>query len=124
MILYLNAISKNNIGYTPDSLIIDNKVYDIQGDIDYSTKGLSCRVKGDLFIEKDNEYCLMNKKEERRLLELLRSSKEITVAIYPVDENATGIKDDELIDCEGEIFINLLGKEIKKKFNFITECYF
>ena len=55
MRLYLDAESKNNIGYTPDWLKVSYKenrqdyelVLDIQAWIDYDSKRLSCRCKGD-----------------------------------------------------------------------------
>lgn len=127
MRLYLFANSKNNIGYTPDGLIINNIYYDISGDIDYEEKRLNCRVKGDLLVDKNEDYVYLNEEEEEKLLKLLNSKDtEFIVTIFPTIENEDDIelvRKDILTECEGEIFIYLLGKEIQKKFSFKTECY-
>ena len=56
MILYLEAESKNSIGYTPDWIQVTYNengkqlelTLDIQGWIDYNKDCLSCRCKGEL----------------------------------------------------------------------------
>ena len=130
MKLYLSGDSKNKVGYTPDFIIINGNHYDIQGAIDYDSETLSCRVKGDLFVAKEDDYYPLDEKEEEKLFNLLKSNdSKFSIVIYPVDdsedeENFEKVKNDILINCEGEIFIKLLGQEISKKFVFETECYF
>lgn len=84
MRLYLDANSKNHIGYTPDFLIIENSgntyIYDVQGEIDYDPTRLACRVKGDLFIEKEdedgiNDYFELSEEDEKTLKSLLDDEK-------------------------------------------------
>lgn len=130
MRLYLSGDSKNKVGYTPDFIIINGNHYDIQGAIDYDSETLNCRVKGDIFVAKEDDYYPLDEKEEEKLLNLLNSNdSKFSIVIYPVDdsedeENFEKVKNDILINCEGEIFIKLLGQEISKKFVFETECYF
>ena len=93
MRLYLNADSKNGIGYTPDTLIICNNdvqyEFDIQGDVDYDKPGLKCRVKGILAI-RDNEtdeYVELDENGYKFVTKLLCDPNSIVViAIYPDSE--------------------------------------
>lgn len=128
MRLYLSGDSKNKIGYTPDFIVINENHYDIQGDIDYDSTTLSCRVKGELFVAKEDDYYPLDEKEEEKLLNLLNAKdSKFTIVIYPVDddkENFEKVKTDVLTNCEGEIIIKLFGQVVSRKFTFETECYF
>lgn len=128
MRLYLSGESKNQIGYTPDFIVINGNHYDIQGDIDYDPTTLSCRVKGELFVAKEDDYYPLDEKEEEKLLNLLNAEdSKFTIVIYPVDDNEENfekVRTDVLINCEGEIMIKLFGQEVSRKFTFETECYF
>ena len=128
MVLYLSALSKNHVGYTPDTLIVEleNKhfEYDIQGWTDYDNDGLYCRTKGDLFIRNDkDEFVDLNENDERELIEMLNDKNaRVSVAIYPsmTDENdADTVNTDELTDCQGTLFI----REMEANFKFATEFY-
>lgn len=144
MKLYLDAKSKNNIGYTPDWLKIDYEendccytlTLDIQGDIDYDKNTLSCRCKGDLIPwvlddnENGDEYDLSEVDEDElesimpfeKIISIIENGTNYTVGIYPVFEKDFDLaEDDELSDCHGSINIYHYGKEIKKDFVFETE---
>lgn len=144
MRLYLDAKSKNNIGYTPDWLKIDYEenetVYtltlDLQGDIDYNEDTLSCRYKGDLipWVLNDNEtgdeYNLYGMDDDtleffmpvEKIISIIENGSNYVVGIYPVFEKDLDLaEDDELSDCCGSISIYYDGKEIAKEFVFETE---
>ena len=139
MRLYLSGYSKFNIGYTPDTLIIETKdgkhyVYDIQGDVDYDLDSLNCRVKGDLFLKVEladnyDDYldCKTNNLYEQ-LLELLNDKEnKVIVSIYPTPQNEENpnLNDDILTSCSGklEVFIPRLNESKEIDFDFTTEFY-
>lgn len=93
MRLYLSAESKNHIGYTPDTLIVEHKgrtfIYDIQGNVDYDKDGLNCRVKGILALRDDNldDYVELNDQGYKDLAKMLSDpTTKVIVAIYPDSE--------------------------------------
>lgn len=139
MRLYLSGESKFNIGYTPDTLIIvtkDDKQYefDIQGDVDYESDSLNCRVKGDLFFKVDladdyDDYldCKTNNLYEK-LLELLNNKEnKVIIAIYPTSEceDNPNLGKDELTSCKGKLSVYLPQHNEEKEvdFDFRTEFY-
>ena len=147
MRLYLNAESKNNIGYTPDWLKVGytengedwELTLDIQGDIDYDDTCLSCRCKGDLIpwvlwnCETGDEIVFnsLTKEEinamlpQNKIAEIICNSNYFEVGIYPVDDSEDDFEqaeDDVLSNCEGfiEIYIDE-NHYYQKDFDFITE---
>jgi hypothetical protein len=148
MRLYLNAESKNKIGYTPDWLKVTYEedgqvlelVLDIQGSIDYDRETLSCRCKGELIpwvlwnCETGDEtdlYELSNEEcdamfPEKKIAEIVCNSKDYEIGIYPVSDDV--FKEalmDVLSDCEGlfEMFIDE-NHYYTKEFKFDTEVNF
>ena len=144
MRLYLDAKSKNNIGYTPDWIKIDYEengtlytlTLDLQGDIDYNKDTLSCRYKGDLIPwvlnnnETGDEYNLYGMDDDtleffmpvEKIISIIENGSNYVVGIYPVFEKDLYLaEDDELSDCYGSISIYYDGKEIAKEFVFETE---
>ena len=133
MRLYLSGDSKNKVGYTPDTLIIENGdkryEYDIQGETDYDTESLSCRTKGEFFKKNDitDDYDELTEKEDKELLNLLKDkNSEVIIAIYPAtmmcdneDEIFNRANDDEISNCSAILRLN--DKEVN--FNFRTEFY-
>jgi hypothetical protein len=133
MRLYLSGDSKNKVGYTPDTLIIENGdkryEYDIQGETDYDTESLSCRTKGEFFKRNDitDDYDELTEKEDKELLNLLKDkNSEVIIAIYPAtmmcdneDEIFNRANDDEISNCSATLRLN--DKEVN--FNFRTEFY-
>jgi hypothetical protein len=132
MRLYLSGDSKNKVGYTPDTLIIENGEryeYDIQGETDYDTESLSCRTKGEFFKRNDitDDYDELTEKEDKELLNLLKDkNSEVIIAIYPAtmmcdneDEIFNRANDDEISNCSAILRLN--DKEVN--FNFRTEFY-
>ena len=126
MRLYLYAESKNKIGYTPDWLKVSYKenrqdyelVLDIQAWIDYDSKRLSCRCKGDLVpwvlwnCTTGEEIDLSSLSEEeldtifpsKRIAEIICNSDTFEVGIYPTDnENFDLSENDVLSQCEGRL---------------------
>ena len=104
MRLYLSGISKNHIGYTPDTLIIENNgkhyEYDIgEGETDYSPDNLDSRTKGILNKRKDTDdeecyadydelYGNLTEEDEHELLKLLADKEsDIIVAVFPRPED-------------------------------------
>ena len=147
MRLYLNAESKNNIGYTPDWLKVSytengedlELTLDIQGNIDYDDTCLSCRCKGDLIpwvlwnCETGDETDLSSLTEEeidamlpqKKIAEIICNSDSFEVGIYPVDDSEDDFEqaeDDVLSNCEGsiEIYVDENHHYIKD-FDFTTE---
>lgn len=129
MVLYLNADSKNNVGYTPDTLIIEKAgkrlEYDIQGDDDFDIDRLNCRVKGDLFLKNEltDDYNELTSKNVEELLKALKDkASDIIIAIYPASfsteddelERYEKARTDELTNCEGLLCIK--GQEVNFKF--------
>ena len=146
MRLYLDAESKNNVGYTPDWLKVQYEengqeyelTLDIQGDIDYDTDCLSCRCKGDFIpwvlydCTSGNEIDLYELSDEevdkmfpiKRIAELLRVGTNFTIGIYPANDCKKNLKladEDVLSDCSGlcELYDGENNYEIR--FNFETE---
>lgn len=106
MRLYLNAESKNKIGYTPDWLQVSfyengeqmELTLDIQGDIGYDDGCLSCRCKGELVpwvlynCENGNEVDLYSMTEEeierifpdKRVAKIICEGNDYRIGVYPV----------------------------------------
>ena len=146
MRLYLNAESKNNIGYTPDWLKVSYKedgkelelTLDIQGDIDFDTDCLDCRCKGDLIpwvlYDKINgdETDLYELSEEevdkmfpiKRIAELLLVGTDFRIGVYPAydsKENLELAEEDVLSDCVGTCELYDGENDYKVRFEFETE---
>ena len=144
MRLYLDAKSKNNIGYTPDWIKIDYEengtlytlTLDLQGDIDYNEDTLSCRYKGDLVPwtiydnETGDEYNLSEMDEDdleffmpvEKIISIIENGSDYVIGIYPVFEKDFELaEDDKLTDCNGSISVYYDRKEIAKEFVFETE---
>lgn len=146
MRLYLNAKSKNNVGYTPDWLQVtydeNGKQYelnlDIRGEIDYDPTSLSCRCKGDLIpwtlfdLDNGDEIDLSELSEEeieslypnKKLAEIFEKGYNFLIGIYPVDnEDDDDYENDILSDCAGEIILYIAEEDIdySKTFEFDTE---
>lgn len=145
--LYLNAKSKNKVGYTPDwiRLSLPNNeeiTLDIRGDIDYDNDALSCRVKGYLdpwvLIDSNGEeHDLYELSEEEvaekypieAICEAFKKAKEITVGIYPANDSNDNFKlakEDILSNCSGKVEIWLANKNdngslFEYRFAFETE---
>lgn len=149
MRLYLNAKSKNNVGYTPDWLQVtydeNGKQYelnlDIQAEIDYDPTTLSCRCKGDLIpwtlvdMDDGNEIDLSELPEEEfeslysneKLAEIFEKGYGFLVGIYPVgDVDEDAYTYDTLSDCTGKLILDISSEEedidYTKTFEFDTEC--
>lgn len=145
MRLYLDAESKNNIGYTPDWLKVSyrengqnyNLVLDIQAWIDYDNKRLSCRCKGDLIpwvlwsCTTGEETDLSSLSEEelaiifpsKRIAEIVCNSNTFEVGIYPTDnENFDLAENDVLSQCKGsfEMYVDE-NYHYQKDFEFGVE---
>lgn len=106
MRLYLDATSKNNIGYIPDWIQVSYKengiqyelTLDIQGEINYDPTCLSCRCKGELTpwvlrnVDADEEINLYELGTEeyeemfpiKKIAEIFEKGFEFLVGIYPV----------------------------------------
>ena len=119
MRLYLNAKSKNKIGYTPDWLKVTytnekgediELTLDIQGFTDYHTDGLHCRVKGELLpwttydLETGEEVDLSTIENIEDvysidyLLDILENGMNHTIGIFPADTSEEGIAVAEEVD--------------------------
>ena len=129
MRLYLDATSKNGIGYTPDTLIVENNgkryEYDIQGTTDYGYIDLATRTKGDLLIRNDrlDKYLELTNKGKQRLLDLLRDkSSTVIISIYPIpaDEPNTDLVYNDILD-KGNGRLEF-GDDMVD-FHFFTEFY-
>jgi len=148
MRLYLNAKSKNNIGYTPDwlkvSYVEDRQNFeltlDIHGDIDYDPNSLDCRCKGDLIPwvlynnTNGSEIDLYDLSEEevdemfpiKRIAELLQMGTEFIVGIYPVNDSEENLKlcnEDTFSDCIGICELYDGENDYEIRFEFETEYY-
>lgn len=141
MRLYLNAKSKNNIGYTPDWLKVTytnekgediELTLDIQGFTDYHTDCLNCRVKGELLpwttcdLETGEEVDLSKIEGVEllypieKLINIIENSDEYIIGIFPADTSEDGIaaaEEDEVEDGEAEL---IFGEYIID-FKFETE---
>ena len=147
MRLYLEAESKNNVGYTPDWLKVTYKedgetlelTLDIRGEIGYDPDRLSCRCKGDLIpwvllncdtgVEVD--FDSLSEEEANailpndRIAEIICQSNIYEVGIYPVDDGSESFEqaeNDILSNCKGslEIYVDE-NQYYTKDFDFTTE---
>lgn len=128
MRLYLNADSKNHIGYTPDTLIVKNQgneyVYDIQGSVDYDKDGLNCRVKGILALRDDDldDYIELDDQGYKKLAKMLCDpTTTVAIAIYPDSEfeHLTEQLETDEVSGRGELCYN----DDSYAFEFNTEFY-
>jgi hypothetical protein len=141
MRLYLNAKSKNKIGYTPDWLKVTytnekgediELTLDIQGFTDYHTDCLNCRTKGELVpwitydLETGEETELHEIANiemlypEDRLLDIIENGMNHRVGIFPADTSEEGIAEAEKDEVEyGEA--ELMWGERTVNFTFDTE---
>ena len=150
MRLYLNAKSKNNVGYTPDWLKVTfyengkqmELTLDIQGDIGYDDKRLSCRCKGDLIpwvlydCESGDEVDLYSMTDEQiekifsdeRIARIICEGSDYRIGIFPVtngdcddEEIFKMAEDDDVSGGKGsfEMFAN--DEHYHKEFEFETE---
>lgn len=150
MRLYLEAESKNRVGYTPDWLRVSfyengermELTIDIQGDIGYEDGCLSCRCKGELILwvlsncESGDEVNLYSMTDEEvnalfpdeRVAKIICESEDYEIGIYPVtngdcndEEIFERAEEDELSNCNGFIEIFVNDKWYEKEFEFETE---
>lgn len=151
MRLYLEAESKNGVGYTPDWLKVNyyengeqmELTLDIQGDIYYDNRCLSCRCEGDLIpwvlfnCENGDENDLYSLTDEQiedmfpneKIAKIICESEYYEVGIYPAtngdcddEEIFNRAKDDNVDDGKGcfEMFVD--DKHCYyKEFDFETE---
>lgn len=146
MRLYLEAESKNRVGYTPDWLKVTfcengkqmELTLDIQGDIGYDDKCLSCRCKGDLIpwvlydCENGDEVDLYSMTDEQiekmfpdeRVAMIVCEGSNHRIGVYPVNDGDEGFElaeDDDVGDGKGcfEMFVD--DKYYHKDFEFETE---
>jgi hypothetical protein len=142
MNLWLDAKSKNNIGYTPDWIQVtymDNKksyelTFDIRGEIAYKDDTLSCRCKGNIYpwtfwdIETGKETDLTQLSEnelkvwetKENIIEIFKSGTEFIIGIYPVEHDDVTFKNAEndiVSEGKGKIQID----EFELDFEFTTE---
>ena len=148
MRLYLNANSKNKIGYTPDWLRFSYNengedfelTLDIQGEIDYDMDCLNCQCKGDLIPwvlfnnTNGTETELYELDEDKvdemfpieRIAKLLQIGTNFEVGIYPANDDKTNLalaKEDVLTECAGTCELYDGENEYKVRFKFRTEIY-
>lgn len=150
MRLYLEAKSKNNVGYTPDWLRVgfdENCVrmeltLDIQGEIDYDENCLSCRCKGDLIpwvlqnCESGEEVDLYSMTDEQiekmfpdeKVAKIICGSKYYEIGIYPVtngdcddEEVFEKAKNDYVSGGKGSFEMFVDGENYYMEFKFETE---
>lgn len=144
MRLYLNAESKNKIGYTPDWLKVSYKeneqnmelTLDIQGEIDYDTDCLSCRCKGDLIpwvlnnCENGDEIDLYDMPTEKvdemfpikKIAEILQGGTNFVIGVYPPnDRHLESAGEDILSNCTGLCELYDGENDYKIRFEFETE---
>ena len=150
MRLYLEAESKNRVGYTPDWLKVTfyengkqmELTLDIQGDIGYDDKCLSCRCKGDLIpwvlydCESGEEVDLYSMTDEQieeifpdeRVAKIICEGSDHRIGIYPVtnedcdDEEIFNIaENDEVGDGKGSFEMFVDDEYYHKEFEFETE---
>ena len=142
MRLYLDAESKNKVGYTPDWLKVSyykngeriELVLDIQGDIGYDEDCLSCRCKGDLIpwvlynCESGDEidlYSLTDAQIEdmfpdEKVAKIICESEDYEIGIYPVTNG--DCDDDEIFErAEDDVVSN--GKGSFEMFVNDEHCY-
>jgi hypothetical protein len=144
MRLYLNAKSKNKIGYTPDWLKVTytnekgediELTLDIQGFTDYHTDGLSCRTKGellpwttyDLETGEETDLSAIENIEEiysvDYLLDIIEHGDNHIIGIFPADTSEEGIEAAEDVDGDdlGYGEAELIWGERTVYFKFETE---
>lgn len=121
MKLYLDATSKQNIGYTADWIRFEDDQYeltfDIQGWDEYSNTTLSCKIKGELipWVLRDSvndTECDLSTDSKRNnaiidilfssenIIRIAKSATHITVGIYPQTESQI---EDTFTDCRGTL---------------------
>lgn len=145
MRLYLDAKSKNGVGYTPDWIQVTydenghqiELTLDIQGCIDYNRNGLSCRCKGELVpwtlvdLEDGDEIDLSEMSEEEveekypdeKLFKIFAKGYDFLVGIYPVnDDNYDDT--DRLEKGTGSVEFNVSDNFHSIGFEFDTEVTF
>ena len=145
MRLYLDAESKNNIGYTPDWLKVSYKkngqdyelVLDIQAWIDYDNESLSCRCKGDLVpwvlwnctTGEETDLSSLSEDElnvvfpSKKIAEIVCNSSSYEVGIYPTDEEKFDLAENDILSqCEGsfEMYVDKTHY-YRKDFKFEVE---
>ena len=159
MRLYCDATSKNKVGYVPEWLRVyfyteeakklpaEEREYsyitfDLQGEIDYDSDTLSCRVKGELVPwvlcidgdESDLSSVPLSKLGEEfvssKIFEMVQNAIKlqeetgdsfITLGIYPIyddDDVWDKAETDEFTECSAELYLN--GCELIK-FTFDTQ---
>lgn len=143
MRLYLNAESKNNIGYTPDWIqvyfeekeFVYNLTLDIQGEIDYDPTCLCCRCKGDLIpwvlrncdTDEETDFSELSYEEiisifpMKRIVEIFTNGFDHLVGIYPVNDQSCA--DDVLSNGNGtiELYVSEEDECYSIDFKFETE---
>ena len=141
MRLYLDAESKNNVGYTPDWIQVTydenghhfQLTLDIQGSIDYDRNSLSCRCKGELvpwtlFIDHGDEIDLseMSKEEveekypDEKLFWIFAKGYNFLVGVYPVDDENYD-DTDCLEEGNGSVEFNVSDETHSINFEFDVE---
>lgn len=150
MRLYLEAKSKNKIGYTPDWLKVSfyedgellELTLDIQGEIDYDENCLSCRCKGVLIpwvlynCESGDETDLYSLTDEQvkdifpddRIAKIICESENYEIGIFPVtngDRNDVEVfkmaKDDIISNEKGSFEMFVDEHCYNKEFEFEAE---
>ena len=144
MRLYLNAKSKNKIGYTPDWLKVTytnekgediELTLDIQGFTDYHTDGLNCRTKGellpwttyDLETGEETDLSAIENIEEiysvDYLLDIIENGDDHIIGVFPADTSEEGIEAAEDVDGDdlGYGEAELIWGERTVYFKFETE---
>lgn len=144
MRLYLNAKSKNKIGYTPDWLKVTytnekgediELTLDIQGWTDYHTDGLNCRTKGellpwttyDLETGEETDLSAIENIEEiysvDYLLDIIENGDDHIIGVFPADTSEEGIEAAEDVDGDdlGYGEAELIWGERTVYFKFETE---
>lgn len=151
MRLYLEAESKNKVGYTPDWLKVTfyengeqmKLTLDIQGDIDYDKGCLSCRCKGNLIpwvlynCENGDEIDLYSMTDEQvekifpdeRIAKIICGSSDHIIGIYPVtngdcedEEILKRAEDDTVSDGKGSF--EMFTSDVKGEHHYHKEFEF
>lgn len=145
MRLYLNAESKNNVGYIPDWLRVsyqkDGQNYeltlDIQAWIDYNNECLSCRCKGDLIpwvlrnCGTGNEIDLSSVSgsehdilfQNKKIAKIICNGSNYEVGVYPADEEKFDLAEKDILKHGEGSFEMYIDEDnyIQKDFQFTTE---
>lgn len=145
MRLYLEATAKSGLGYIPNWIRCEymnpktkqkeELTMDIRGEVKYSPKNLNVRVKGELApwsfwnLETGEEKDLsrIDNPDEYRLLfnQIFSSSKDVTIGLYPVDEEGVffienNSDDNEFSNCQG--FYDFVEGENVRSIEFTFDC--